>query len=417
MYKYFLLAITISPFTSASQTGSSVSQEKVTTWQQMMSNLPAMIVCLEQAQSRGLDKNLYDYEYIKKMYSDAAPEKQMIDSAAIRLRVTNAMIRYFSDVLNGQMPAVSYDGLAGADDKCRDISTLINTSLTSNTLEEAVSLLETQTPWYKNLKSAYKQLLDSSDESRKLKIRNLSAIIYALQTVRWMDCLLKQNEYTIVVNIPSASLVLYNRDVAVLESKVIVGKKTSRTPTFISRVTDVTIFPYWMVPRSIATKELLPEIKMDVTYLERNNFQLVDASGRFADAKNINWSTMTPENFPYTIRQSTGCDNSLGLIKLNVNHPFNVYLHDTPWKALFEAQNRFFSHGCIRVQKAKELAGYLLKENRIAVDTLDEGRLFVGKSPKVLLLQNKIPVLVLYNTAWFDATGTVRFYHDIYSKL
>ena len=239
----------------------------------------------------------------------------------------------------------------------------------------------------------------------------------ALSTFQWMYPILERNESTIVVNIPSATLILFRYDVPIFESKVIVGKRSTRTPTIASVLTDITIYPYWIVPKTIAVKELLPEIKKDIRYLERNNFQVLDKKGKIVSPFTVPWSTLSRENFPYTIRQSTGCDNSLGLIKLNINNPFNVYLHDTPWKVLFESANRFYSHGCVRVQKARELSHILLKENSIAVDTLDEKASLLGKKPTLLRLPLKVPVLILYNTTWFDMEGDLRFFPDIYSKL
>ena len=276
---------------------------------------------------------------------------------------------------------------------------------------------EIANPCYESLKSKVIAMRDSVVLKPKMYSRKLNGAESALNTFRWMYPILSENENTIVVNIPSATLLLFHYEKPVFESKVIVGKRSIRTPAIASVLTDITIYPYWMVPKRIATKELLPEIKKNIAYLERNNFQVLDRNGKIVKANSVPWNTLTASNFPYTIRQSTGCDNSLGLIKLNISNPFNVYLHDTPWKDLFESANRFYSHGCVRVQKAKELSHILLKENSIAVDTLDEKASLLGREPTVLKLQSKIPVLILYNTAWFDIKGDVRFYPDIYSKL
>jgi murein L,D-transpeptidase YcbB/YkuD len=276
---------------------------------------------------------------------------------------------------------------------------------------------EIANPYYESLKSKAIAMRDSIDLKPKVYSRKLKGAETALNTFRWMYPILDENENTIIVNIPSATLLLFHYDTVIFESKVIVGKRSTRTPRIASVLTDITIYPYWIVPKSIATKELLPEIKKNIAYLERNNFQVLNKNGRIVKPGSVPWNTLTESNFPYTIRQSTGCDNSLGLIKLGINNPFNVYLHDTPWKILFESANRFYSHGCVRVQKAKELSHILLKENSIAVDTLDEKASLLGREPTVLKLQSKVPVLILYNTAWFDMKGDVRFYSDIYSKL
>jgi murein L,D-transpeptidase YcbB/YkuD len=419
MIKSVLILVSFLPFFSVSQTGSANPADKLPDWQRVIDNLPDIVSCLEKADSFGLIKELFDYNYINEL---KAQEKELVnatDSQKLTVRILDAFTRYVDNALNGNVPEFSYNGLYYTN-SCIEAGQRVREALANSTVSELLTDSELQSLNYQNLKVLYRSLLDSIDNPSypaTVLSRKLRAVAGALNSVRWMNCLLQKNEFTIVVNIPSATLLLYNHGEPILESKVIVGKRTTRTPIFASVLTDITIYPYWMVPKSIATKELLPEIKKDIDYIERNGFQIVDAKGRVIEPDSVKWSALSKEYFPYTIRQSTGCDNSLGLIKLNIHDPFNVYLHDTPWKVLFESQRRFFSHGCIRVQKAKELSAYLLKENRIAVDTLDESKQYVGKNPRILSVKNKVPVLVLYNTAWFDAKGTVRFFPDIYSKF
>ena len=132
---------------------------------------------------------------------------------------------------------------------------------------------------------------DSSILRTSAAVRKLKGVQKALHTFRWMYPVLRQNENTIVVNIPSATLLLFRYDTPVLESKVIVGKRSTRTPRIASTLTDITIYPYWIVPKSIATGELLPEIKKDVSYLERNNFQVLDKKGKIVNAQRVRHSS------------------------------------------------------------------------------------------------------------------------------
>jgi murein L,D-transpeptidase YcbB/YkuD len=135
------------------------------------------------------------------------------------------------------------------------------------------------------------------------------------------------------------------------------------------------------------------------------------------NASSIKWSSLSRNYFPYVLRQSTGCDNSLGLIKLNFYNPFIVYLHDTPAKSLFDLNERYFSHGCMRLQKAEEVGHYVLKNNAIAIDTLTEKGCLKNQSPITVAATEAIPIFMLYQTAWIDSAGTVKFYKDIYDKF
>lgn len=239
----------------------------------------------------------------------------------------------------------------------------------------------------------------------------------ALNTIRWLNCI-KQSAYVIIINLPSANLVLYKNGKVLLESRIIVGKKTTPTPTQSSKITEVILNPRWTVPYKIASKELLPIIQKNSSYLEDNNFEVLDEYGQIIDPSTIDWTSLSTKKFPYTLRQSSGAGNSLGIIKLNFYNPFNTYLHDTPQKGLFKKNKRYFSHGCMRVEKAMPLAHLLLDQKTLTnVNKLKEKDSLYGHSPTVLQVKEKIPILILYNTAWVDAEGKIGFYEDVYERF
>jgi L,D-transpeptidase YcbB len=258
-----------------------------------------------------------------------------------------------------------------------------------------------------------KTTLEAVHVPLRVRVRELAT---TLNTLRWLQCI-KQSKHIIVVNIPSANLLLYEHETLVLESRIIAGKKSTPTPTLSSTITEVILYPYWHVPYKIATQELLPRIKQDRGYLEAHQYQVLNGAGKVMNPAQINWRALSSRNFPYTIRQSTGCDNALGIIKLNFYNPFSVYLHDTPTKSLFAMNRRFFSHGCMRVEKAMEIGHYILKENSRAIDTLEEKGCINNQAPVIVPAEEKIPVFVLYHTAWIDAAGKVSFHEDVYDRL
>jgi L,D-transpeptidase YcbB len=258
----------------------------------------------------------------------------------------------------------------------------------------------------------HKLTIDALNVPLSIRIEELKG---AMNIIRWLRCASMQSP-VFVVNIPSATLLVLHKGKTLLQSNVIVGKKSTPTPTLSSTITEVILYPYWIVPHKIATRELLPLIQRNADYLNANNMQVLNKSGKIVDHRTINWNGLSPAYFPYILRQSTGCDNSLGLIKLNFYNPYSVYLHDTPWKVLFNFNRRYFSHGCIRVEKALELAQFLLKENTIAVDTLVEKGCLRNQAPLPVPVIEHTPVFVLYNTAWIDSAGIVQYHEDIYRK-
>jgi murein L,D-transpeptidase YcbB/YkuD len=260
------------------------------------------------------------------------------------------------------------------------------------------------------LRSTYLQELNVPLTAR------LKQLSRAINYYRWLYCLTRKQP-VVVVNIPAAYMKVYSEGNTIMEMRVIVGKPSTTTPTLASTITEVILYPYWMVPQSIATKELLPAIKRNPGYIDAHGYQVLNRQGRIMDPYSINWLALSSKNFPYLIRQSTGCDNALGLLKLNFHNPYSVYLHDTPSKSLFMLNKRFFSHGCMRMEKPTELAHLVMANNEIAIDTLTEKGCLRNQSPISIPAEVRLPVIVWYNTAGINTAGKIVYFEDVYHKF
>ena len=236
----------------------------------------------------------------------------------------------------------------------------------------------------------------------------------ALNMVRWFEAWKKQASIAIL-NIPSASLFVYYNDTLSLYSRIIVGKPTTPTPTLSSTISQIVVYPYWHVPNKIATKELLPLIKKNPAFLEANNFQVLSKDGKVLDAYSIPWQSLSSSNFPYTIRQSTGCDNALGLLKFEFYSPYSVYLYDTPEKGLFFLNKRYFSHGCMRIEEPLALAHLLLRQRMNEIDTLIH-QCLKDQKPLTLKIEKPINFVVFYSTVWYTEKNGIVFYGNPYKK-
>lgn len=195
------------------------------------------------------------------------------------------------------------------------------------------------------------------------------------------------------------------------EQHVVVGTEKDQTPSFSAVMSYIELNPNWHVPKSIAVREMLPKIRMDPGYLERNSYLLL-SGGEPVNPWLINWNGITAQNFPFRIRQTPGDQNALGQMKFMFPNRYNVYIHDTPSKALFNRSRRSFSHGCIRLMKPMELADLLLGRQGWD-ETRVRGVLDAGKT-RVVTLKDAIPVHIAYMTAWVDDKGRAQFRDDIY---
>jgi hypothetical protein len=325
--------------------------------------------------------------------------------------ITNVAIHFFTHLAYGNHSiSLQYEGVRFKPTTF-NVTALVNDYVAHRSLNKlAVYLTNTskEVPSILSLLQVYK---DSSKKySAKIVLLKKAASDY-----RWLNAI-KQENRIILVNIPSAQLRAYDHGKQILNMKVIVGKFATPTNTLSSPVDRITINPYWMVPKSIATKEMLPKIIKDINYLASNHLQLLNSNYKIINPSTINWGNYSEENFPFTIRQGTGCDNSLGLLKVEFDSPFGIYLHDTPEKGLFANTNRFYSHGCMRMEKPIDMGKWLLQNNAKAIDTIDFKQCYKDPSPKSIPVTLSTQIIVWYSLVDFDYNGKLKFYKNIYEK-
>jgi murein L,D-transpeptidase YcbB/YkuD len=215
---------------------------------------------------------------------------------------------------------------------------------------------------------------------------------------RWREMPRDWPANRIEVNVPAAWLTVIERGEPVLGMRAIVGAETHPTPVLRARMNAVLFNPPWNIPASIARKEILPHLRRDPHYLERNHYVYVGAHGASA------------------LQQLPGPDNALGRIKFELPNVYDVYLHDTPSHPLFSRVIRALSHGCVRLEDPRQLALYVLAGGKTSwsLEEIDQA-IALGDTKRVPLAHS-IPVYLLYWTAFVDADGAVEFRNDIYGR-
>jgi murein L,D-transpeptidase YcbB/YkuD len=235
-----------------------------------------------------------------------------------------------------------------------------------------------------------------------------------LERARWVMHEIK-GEF-VLVDVAGFDVAYFRNDEPIWTSKVIVGRPYRETPIFRSLITYVVLNPTWTIPPGILVKDKLPILKRDPGYLKRNNIRVLDSKGREVNPYSVNWSQYGASRLPpYQLRQDPGEDNALGLVKIMFPNPYLVYLHDTPSKSLFDQDQRTFSSGCIRVQKAFELAELVLNDPaRWNQQSLAAA--VATKKMQTVNLAKPVPVLILYWTAQPLPNGQVMFRNDVYGR-
>ncbi len=246
--------------------------------------------------------------------------------------------------------------------------------------------------------------------------QRIEQLVLNLERRRWMSDKLASRY--IHVNLADFHLQLVDRGEVTFETPVVIGSLYNKTPVFSADMTHLVINPYWNVPPSIATAELLTKAKAQPDYFRKNGFDLFEdwkANAAMLDSTSIDWSRVEPQNFSYKLRQRPGPTNALGRLKFMLPNEYNIYLHDTPDRAHFDENERNFSHGCVRVADPEALANAILEGQ--SDWTLDGIVNAVGSGERTQVnLDQSLPVQITYLTAWVDSDNRVHFRNDVYDR-
>lgn len=244
-----------------------------------------------------------------------------------------------------------------------------------------------------NLKINYAITRDHINQMNEPISKSIKTIMLNMERCRWIPTNLSKASEYVMVNIPSFRMFYVKNGQYAFVSDIFVGNRLSETVIFSGTMDRIVFSPYWYVPQSIIQNELKSQIARDKNYLAENNMEW--NGGR--------------------VRQKPGPKNSLGLVKFMFPNPNDIYMHDTPAKSLFDFENRTFSHGCINVKEAKNLALTILKDDPDwPADKIDKA--MSGEKETTCMLKHKIPVYIGYFTAWVQDNGEINFFPDVYSR-
>ena len=241
----------------------------------------------------------------------------------------------------------------------------------------------------------------------------IKQISMSMERWRWEEN--KFPERFAFINIPAFWLTVFEKDTVVMQSAIVCGKPETQTPILKSKIDHMLIYPYWNVPISIATKEILPAVQRDTSYIRKKNFEVLGNHDVVLDYTKVPWKKYTKDYLPVRFRQRTGNENSLGVVKFNFNNPYGVYLHDTNSKRYFKTSSRSQSHGCIRLEKFTEFADFLIRDDSLHYTHDSLQVYFVKQEQRKIKLRKPLPIYTRYYTAYADSNG-LKLYIDVYRK-
>jgi L,D-transpeptidase YcbB len=249
---------------------------------------------------------------------------------------------------------------------------------------------------------------------------SVTRVLVNMERWRWLPEDL--GSFYVTVNVPEFMLRVIAEGNPLFTARVVVGAPDTQTPIFSQEMQEIVFNPYWSVPNSIKTEEILPYIQRtggdsffgggswNTNILQSHGLR-ISIAGREVDPSKLDWGRIDIRSLD--IYQPPGPDNVLGNIKFLFPNKHDVYMHDTPQKLLFDRHVRAESHGCIRVQQPDQLALTLLNHDQ-GWNAAEVAAAIAKGYDQHVTLKQKIPVHITYFTLWVNDDGSISSFGDIY---
>ena len=351
-------------------------------WDNHPAQAQAVLKAIAQAGDQGLDPALFHADLLRYGKNLTPLERELL--------LSDAALSYADALAHGAVPPERRADNQALTPAAVDVAAQVSQALDAADPAAMLESLAPTTPTYHALRQALRTCRSAGPTERRKVLDCQRRIEVNLERQRWLPRAMPADR--IVVNVADERLVAYHNDQPVLATRVIVGQdaQLNQSPEF-QAVIEASLFnPPWVVPKDIVTREMLPMISRDPNYLARNRMIML-SNGE--------------------IEQMAGPEAGLGLLMFDMPNRFDVYLHDTPDRSLFNRVNRRISHGCIRVRNPRELAALLLKEPLRSVDQ----DIATGKTTRHVLPMG-VSVFVIYQTAFVDEIGVLRYAPDFYKR-
>jgi murein L,D-transpeptidase YcbB/YkuD len=348
-----------------------------------------------RAADHGLDPGLF--------HSNALGERGPNLSTVERdLLLSDAFLSYADALARGAMPIEERMDDEDLTPEPVDIAAVIDAAVAAPDPAKVIETLAPASAEYETMRRTYAEYraialgaqgvrnktVRTSSERAAAADPRMRQLVVNLERLRWLPRHIPRDR--VVVNAAIARLQLFRDDRPVFTTRVVVGETDKQTPEFQSAINDVLLNPPWNIPRSIAQKEILPKLAADPGYLASHHMRFRSNGA---------------------IQQEAGAYSALGRLKFEMDDRYDVYLHDTPTKSLFQSAARMMSHGCVRVENPRTLAVMLLAQ---PLEAIDRG-IAAGHTNR-RALPVPMPIFIVYQTAYIESDGSVRFSGDPYER-
>ncbi|MGD9805851.1 MAG: murein L,D-transpeptidase [Hyphomicrobiaceae bacterium] len=355
----------------------------------------------------GLDSSAFDVPALTVTRSDA-PDLTLEALADIDVRLSLATLKYARFARGGRFEPTDITPFLDRKPPVSNPENVLEQIAATPEPDAFLRKLHPQHPQFELLRQRY--LAVRSEPAPAKGPSEAERILANMELWRWMPADL--GAFHIWVNIPEQLLRVVRNGRVIHTERIVIGKTDAQTPIFSNEMRHVIFHPFWGVPDSIKTNELLPALQRGRTILARQNLKL-QLNGKDVDPAKYDWKRTDIRRFH--VYQAPGRANVLGVVKFMFPNKHAVYMHDTPSKSLFKASVRAFSHGCMRVQDPVRLAELILAEDRgMSVDQVRALTRTGAPENNQINLTRRVPVHMAYFTLWAEPSGKIASFKDIY---
>ena len=388
----------------------------------------AVLAEIARADAWGLDASVFRLPALTQG-AELTREQRAVAEVALSL----AVLEYARHARGGRTNPLTLSRNLDRKPQLLDPRSVIEAAASTDSPNAYLRALHPQHPQFERLRQAYlslkrsdpplvEQVVHTKGKGSKGKSKkkrtvakaptgsNLRTLLVNMEQWRWMPEDL--GSFYVWVNIPEYTVRVVKAERVIHSERVVVGRASTQTPVFSHEMEQVIFHPYWGVPDSIKTNELLPSLaRGNIGVLERQNLR-ISYRGRDINPASVDWTKADMRKFH--VYQPPGSGNALGIVKFRFPNKHDVYMHDTPSKSLFNESARAFSHGCMRVRDPLKLAELVLAEDRGWTAGRVTAAVQRGPKDNQINLTTKVPVHMTYFTAWVEDDGKLRIYGDVY---
>jgi murein L,D-transpeptidase YcbB/YkuD len=336
-------------------------------------------------------------------HADDEPDFTPEEIAKAELTLSLAILKYARYARGGRIidPTILLNSNLDRKPQLLDAEAILEDITRAQEPDAYLRGIHPQHPQFEKLRQAY---LKTRSKTTKMKLRA------NMEHWRWMPD--DMGELHILANVPEYIVRFVKNGEVIHKERIVVGEVGKQTTIYTRPIKSIVFKPTWRVPESIKVRELWPNLRRGGSMFRTYGLQLETKDGQRLDYRRINWHEADIRD--YEVVQPPGRKSVMGKVKFTFPSQHTIFMHDTPDKWMFNRSRRTLSHGCLRLRNPMRMAELILREDKGWDKARSNEEARNGPLSNVIKLERKIPIHLVYFTAWVDDNGKLHTFSDIY---